>query len=312
MSKQASPTLIGSFVLGAVALLVVFVLVIAGDAFNRETTRYVIYFDESIKGLTVGSNVMYRGVPIGFVSEIEAYIDTSTLEFRVPVYVDLIAGRIKQIEGTGPRTQVPTAEEFFDIILERGFRASLAPESLLTGQLYIEMDFYPDEPLILRGQNEIYREIPSVQTGIQAVLQNFQNVLSEINEEVDFRKLARDVQEIVDGVNRIVNNPETQQVTPEMRAAFASLRGAVDRADNILANVEEGAGPAVESLGNSLNNLERLIASIEAQVSSDSAAAYQLSNTLQELQGAARAVRILAEYLEQHPEAIVQGKPDGE
>jgi paraquat-inducible protein B len=311
MSKQASPTLIGSFVLGAIGLLVVFVLIIVGDAFNRETTRYVVYFDESIKGLSVGSNVMFRGVPIGFVAEIEAFIDTSTLEFRVPVYIDLIQGRIQETQSSETRQQI-SEEVFFDNILKRGFRASLAPESLLTGQLYIEMDFFPDEPLVLRGENEVYREIPSVRTGIQAVLQNFQNMLSEIQEEVDFRKLSRDVQEILDGVNRIVNNPETQELTPEMRAAFSSVRVAADRADSVLADVEAGAGPAVESLGNSLNNLEQLIASIEAQVSSDSAAAYQVSNTLQELQGAARAVRILAEYLEQHPEAIVQGKPDGE
>jgi paraquat-inducible protein B len=310
MSKQANPSLIGAFVLGAIVLLVIFVLIIGGDSFNRQSTRFVTYFDESINGLTVGSNVMFRGVPIGVVSAVEAQVDADTFEFKVPVYIDIYSGTIKPIPGTGSQyAEQPTNEEAnFTRLLDLGLRTSLKPESLITGQLYVELDFFPDQEAIMRGDGGPYREIPSVRTGIQEIVADAQNFMSEIRESVDIQQLGQDLQESMAGINRLINDPETARLSGEINATLASIRKASDSANALLASSGDDAGNVAASLGETLDQLQELLVSVNAKLSEESDTTYRVNATLREIENAARSLRVLADYLQEHPEALVTGK----
>ena len=310
MSKQASSTLIGTFVLGAIALLVVFVLIIGGESFNRPTERYVVYFDESVNGLGAGSNVMFRGVPIGFVRSVELEIDATTLEIEAPVYIETYQNVIAVIPGTEPDDPDILNEDSFERLLDAGLRASLKPESLITGQLYIELDFYPDEKAIMRGQGGAYREIPSISTGIQRILKSAQNMVAEMQDSVDIKQAAKDFQETLKGINRLVSEAEDERVLEELSSALRSIDGTFTQADQLLTSASGEADEVAASLANSLAELEQLLTTVNDNLDASSKTSYRIDATLREIEDAARAIRLLAEYLERNPEALIQGKPE--
>ncbi|MEG2005275.1 MAG: MlaD family protein, partial [Bilophila sp.] len=162
MSKSANKTLIGAFVVGALSLLVVALAVFGSGMMFKTTTRYVLFFDSSINGLTLGSPVMFRGVPVGRVVEIRLTGDLGRMAFQTPVYVELDNNSEDSFEQKD--TDI-SAREYLDKLVAHGLRASLATQSLLTGQLMIEMTFYP--PTELRQQLtkvQDYHGIPEIPT----------------------------------------------------------------------------------------------------------------------------------------------------
>ncbi|MGI9290370.1 MAG: MlaD family protein [Gammaproteobacteria bacterium] len=306
MSKQASPTLIGLFVLGATAILVMFVLILAGDSFNRQSQRYVVFFEESVNGLSVGSNVMFRGVPVGVVSNIDVVVNGTSGEFLVPVYIDIYDQSFSVIPGT-EAVRKP-GEDSLQFLLDLGLRAALKTESLITGRLFINLDFFPDQEIVLRGFNNEYKEIPSIKTGIEAFIEKTQTILADFQEGLNVRQFGEDLAGVTSGLNELLNNPETQALTGEMNATLVSLRDTLDNANNLLSGAESSAEPLTESIGVTLRELETLLTTINNRVSETSDTTYRLNATLQEIEGAARSIRILAEYLEANPEALVTGK----
>ncbi|WP_279086241.1 MlaD family protein, partial [Bilophila wadsworthia] len=140
MSKSANKTLIGAFVVGATALLLLAIAVFGSGKLFQTTSRYVLFFDGSISGLSVGSPVLFRGVPVGRVVEIRLTGDLDNLVFQTPVFIELNKkdeGRFSVSDGDISK------KEYLDRLVSHGLRATLATQSLLTGQLMIEMDFYP-------------------------------------------------------------------------------------------------------------------------------------------------------------------------
>jgi paraquat-inducible protein B len=313
MSKQASPALIGSFVLGGAALLVIFVLIIAGDSFFKRELKYVSFFEGSIYGLKVGSNVMFRGVPIGYVSKIEVLADLGDLKFTVPVTINIRANSIREIEA-GQATRGPDGKDIEGLI-KRGLRASLASESLITGQLYVELDFYPDTEAVYRGIDEDLPEIPSISSGIQETIAAAQSFVADIRENVDVPKIAQELSNILQGLDNFINNQNTQDLTGNLNQTLgqldqtlASVRSTLDTVDSTFATLEGEVDPAVAALIEALQKAESVLSLAENQLQDNPNMVYRLGTTLQEVEAAARAVRNLAEDLEQQPESLLKGK----
>ena len=306
MSKQASPALIGSFVLGGAALLVLFVLIIAGDSFFKEERQYVIYFQGTIFGLNVGSNVMFRGVPIGYVSDIDVLADFEGMEFTVPVTINIRPDSIRAISSDKSiRVQ---ADEDVERLVEQGLRASLASESMITGQLYIELDFFPDTEIVYRGIDDDMPEIPSIPSGIQEVIAEAQRFIADIQQNLDIPKVMGDITSAIEGLEAIINNPNTQNMTGEINQTLAAVRSTLDTVDTVVSDVGGDMDPALKALIDALGTAESVLALAETQLRDDSEIAYRLSTTLKEVEAAARAIRVLADQLEQQPESILKGK----
>lgn len=162
MSKSANKTLIGAFVVGATALLLLAIAVFGSGKLFQTTSRYVLFFDGSISGLSVGSPVLFRGVPVGRVVEIRLTGDLDNLVFQTPVFIELNKkdeGRFSVSDGDISK------KEYLDRLVSHGLRATLATQSLLTGQLMIEMDFYPRSqiPYPIREVKE-YDDVPEIPT----------------------------------------------------------------------------------------------------------------------------------------------------
>ena len=230
MIKKGNKTIIGAFVVGAVVLLIIAVVVFGSGAIFKRTDKYVLFFDGSVKGLSVGAPVIFRGVQIGNISDISLIYDPKTKDVLIPVIIDVELSRVK-----GAPEKVGYAD--FDTLIKQGLRAGLEIQNFITGQLMIGFNFYPDQPVKTYGLIKKYPELPTLPISPD---------IFELMNELPIKEISDNLEEIVAGVNKLV--------------------------------ASDGF--------------------------------YGVNRVLSEITQSARSIRLLVEYLEQHPEAILKGKPN--
>src|ERR1035438_10183051 len=157
MNRKVNKTVIGVFVVGAMVLLLIGVVVFGSGELFKRTNKFVLYFDGSVKGLSIGAPVMFRGVSIGIVKDISLIYDSKAGTITLPVIVEIQEVRIKGAPSFG---ELDGARKM--IVL--GLRGNLEVQSFLTGQLMISFDFYPDNPAKLRGILKGFQELPTLPT----------------------------------------------------------------------------------------------------------------------------------------------------
>ncbi|MFQ5329819.1 MAG: MlaD family protein [Thermodesulfobacteriota bacterium] len=297
MSRKASPAYIGAFVVGAVILAVLGVLIFGSGSFFKEKYTYVIYFGGSIKGLNVGAPMEMRGVKVGAVKEILLECNTGDavdIRIRIPVLVEYEANRISDgVGGTHPK-------EFFDGLVERGLRAQLQLQSVVTGQLMVELDFYPDTPANLVGIHKEYPEIPSIPSMTEELTKTLANI--------PFEELLNKIIAAVDGIEKIVSSPEITKTMHSMQSTMKEVRLLIDdvrdKIEPLSVNMKQTAMTAQKMM----EQTDKTLVLVEDILADDSAPRSELREALDEFTGAARAIRLLADYLERHPEALLKGK----
>jgi paraquat-inducible protein B len=259
------------------------------------TRSYLVNFDGSVRGLSVGAPVEFRGIKIGIVSDIAVNIDPKTLEVKIPVLIDIQPERITTTQVLMSRVE----EDKFAVIkhmIKRGLRAQLETGSLLTGQLFVGLDFHPDLPqqeLIMAGK---YPEIPAIPAAMDQVRRTVTDVMAEIR-RLPLDKIAKEILETVEGGNRLVNSPDTQKAVHNLNVALGNVE-----------KLTEGLDRQINTLANSLDNTLVTVRNTLQVADPNSPAAVNMNSALKELSSAARSIRVLADYLEQHPEALVKGK----
>lgn len=331
MSAKANKSLIGAFVLGALALAVAAVTAFGSGMFFSKKYKFVMYFENSVNGLAIGSQVLFRGVPIGLVTGIGVDADASRLHFYIPVTIELESGKIavsgKNNHGKNEtlmdaRNEPP--EKVLKELVDKGLRAQLVTQSFVTGQQAVSLDFFPGKPVRLVGPAGT-TEIPTVPSDFEEFSQTLKNL--------PLQELVHRLVGAVAGVERLVNAPEVSRLPVRLDKAikhgtelFTALEEKVDplykeieetlRAYNALAKNVDGradklsasAEKSIETFAAALKETRTVIGKMERVVSPDSPTVTDLNKALAEVAQAARSLRALADYLERHPEALVQGK----
>ncbi len=334
MAKKYSPTLIGGFVLGGIFLLIgALFLFGSGDLF-KEKRRWVTYFDGSVGGLNVGAPVNFRGVRVGEVTDVRLQVDPKALTARIPVYFEIDPDRVEWVGGRIAQSAKMAADA--------GLRAKLAMQSLVTGQMQIELDLLPDTPAVLVGTDPNVSEIPSAKSEF--------DVLREQVSELPLRDLLASIDRTVNNIDRLVNSPE-------MREGVRALSNSLAETEKLMAGLNEGAKPLlhemtataqsvrqtsdqanaslralegdtratlgdVRGLTNSLRGDLRstlrsadlalqqartTLASVDGLVADDSSSRADIDHALQNLAQASSALRSFADKVERNPNAIIVG-----
>jgi len=342
MPRRASATFIGLFIVGAVILAIGATLLLSSGLL-RDKSRFVMYFSDSVKGLSVGAPVNFRGVKIGVVTDIRLLLGPETQRVQIPVYVELDPERIWLVSGEEMTAR--EASHMSDMIAH-GLRAQLQMQSLLTGQLDIQLDIYPDKPASLVGAHEDITEIPT----IPSPLHEFTRKLEDFPIDALLQNLANATQ----GIDKFVNGPELPQAIKQFDQTLRDYSALAEKYDTLAQRLDQRSGAVSIDLNVTLNelratlqatqhligsgeklmgdsndlvqqlrlNADRLTANAEgtlgviriaasntnALVSPDAQLQHQLIKTLEEIAGSARALRILANTLEQNPEALIRGK----
>ncbi|MHB8988586.1 MAG: MlaD family protein [Desulfobulbia bacterium] len=318
MSKQANPTLIGAFVLGAIILGAVTTMLLAGGQLFQERRRHVLYFEGAAQGLQVGAPVVFLGVKVGTVKRIQLGLDAENRRFMVPVIIEVEADMVQSLRGDQVDLQ---DRDILRQLVEQGLRAQLKMQSLLTGQLYVDLDFHPDKPARFIGGDSEESEIPTIPTTVE----EFATTL----EGFPMEEFLTDLAAISQSLNALLSSEETKMIPVRLEATLAhleSLSAKLDRdGDPVLTEmraaleatqaamvklggVAEAGSPVVASLGKASEELAKTAQALQKLTGEESPTVQHLDTALREISRAARALRLLAETLEQQPEAIVQGK----
>jgi paraquat-inducible protein B len=256
---------------------------------------YLVQFDESVRGLTAGAPVEFRGMRIGTVSDVGLQLDVATESVRIPVSIEIEPQRI-QFTGTDDVEALIKKSPYalMEKLVERGLRAQLQPGNLLTGQLLVDLGFHPDAaPAKLERSGE-YPEIPSVPSQIDALTASATGILTELA-ALPLAELVQDLRSTVQNVDALVSSPRTGETLEALKVTATELQTMVQTID--------------QQLGPLLAQAQGTLASADAMVGANSQTRYDLNSMLQELAGAARSIRVLTDYLERHPEALIRGKP---
>ncbi|MDR2744560.1 MAG: MlaD family protein, partial [Desulfovibrio sp.] len=166
MKSQRYKTAVGVFVLGAVALFAIGLILLTTRRFFSDETEYILYFDSSVNGLSIGAPVVFRGVPLGSVTRINLVADDREGSVTIPVFISINAGSIMLSDGIAGVSE-EFEQQMIRSMVGRGLRARLHLQSLITGKYVIDLDFYPEtEPRYRASNTEI--EIPTVPSSIDA------------------------------------------------------------------------------------------------------------------------------------------------
>jgi paraquat-inducible protein B len=234
----------------------------------RSPQNYRLIFKDSVRGLAPGAPVEFRGIPIGEVADLRAQIDLKTFQFSVPVTIRLDPQRlgVRVIEGTSGADLERMRRRLIDALVAHGARAQLRTGNLLTGAVYVAIDFFPGAAPATVDWSQTPPEVPT----IPGQLQVMETKVTDIIDKLD----KMPFQEIGDDLHTVLANLDLTLTSA--RGTLVSARGTLTNAGNLT----ESNSPQLQQLG----------------------------STLQEVSRAARALRVLADYLERHPEALLRGK----
>lgn len=344
MAKPVSKTLIGAFVLGALALVFGGIVILGSGALFRDIKEVVMFFDGSVGGLQVGAPVTFRGVAVGEVSGIQIVYRADRQEFLIPVAAQLYPDRFQKV-SEGHKKLAP--QELMDM----GLRAQLQLQSFITGQLSIQLDFFPGSEVRLVGPTMAgfsarVQEIPTIPTPIQKIEKSIQ--------QIPLDEVIRDARDTLTSIRDILASPAIPDIIANLkqvsqdavgltRSAEAKLGAMSSQVDLTLKELRTLAananaqlkpmGSAIDETRTLLQSLNRQIEPLAAEASSTAAefrAALKQSETalanlssmtaenaglrynlelfLTELAATARSLRTLSDYLDRHPDSLLRGK----
>jgi paraquat-inducible protein B len=265
------------------------------------TLSYVLYFNENVRGLTKGAPVEFRGIRVGTVKDIALERDPQTDEIRIPVLIAMEPERIPLSRDSARQLQdTREMRKLMERLVARGLRARLQTGNLLTGQLIVDFEFVEEAKPETVDYSGRYPRLPTAPNKLSNLLTSLSAILSKLEkmplDEIGLRLLAS-----AEGLDRLVNDPKLQALPQQ-------LASSMDNANALLSGLNHRSGPLLEGLDRAVNSAEGTLDAIRTTISTRGALGGELVRALQEFSAAARAVKSLSEYMERHPEALLQGK----
>ena len=262
--------------------------------------RFLLVFRESVRGLAVGAPVDLRGVTVGEVADIDVVLNAQRSEFSIPVEIQFYPEHLLALPrgnqpGKASHANAVELRRLLDDMVAQGFRAQIKSGSLLTGQLYVGLDFVPNALPARINWNAVPPRFPTVPGSMEKLQKNLIEIVQKIEklplEQLagDASKTMRSLDTTLKSADQLLKNMDSALI-PEARSALAESRHALEDVRKTLADARITLGGANEVLAG------------DAPVQID------LRETLREVSRAAKSLRFLSDYLEQHPESLIRGK----
>lgn len=332
MKTKVSPAIVGAFVIGAFALLVIGLLSFGGVNFFSKPQRFVVYFDESIHGLDLGSPVKLQGVRVGRVVDHLILYDQKSNHSVVAVVCELSKDKLAAPNGT-PISVTTRAD--LQSLVDRGLRAQLGFLGFATGLLFVELDFmdaaqYPakEEP---KGLSHVL--IPAVPSSLSEFQARATDLLAKVN-RIDFAGLSTELTKLLTETRERIAGVDLKSVAeqwrktgasvdalasstaPQLKETLTNVNAAVIDLRGVLAKLDTQVGANGEQLTATLKQAKETLESFNAAaagarqfIAAQSGLGEETTRALSQLAEAAGAVQRLADFLERNPQALISGKP---
>ncbi len=323
MSRRASPTAIGLFMIGGLVLAVIGIATLASTSWFARPSTFISYFGESVNGLQAGAPVKFQGVPVGQVTNLLIQIELSDKTFQVPVEYE--------IDLTLLTSQAGTFVDLDDEAVLRqqindGLRAQLPMESLVTGQLYIELAYRDDSPPPdLENRLTAYPEIPTTPSllaafGTQAgsVVGDVMAILirtNEMLEEVNMQEINRSVVASARAIERLAESPELRtaitavpEMTTQLSSTLAEINLLTERLGGTIDPLQEQIAGTNAELLLTLQTMRQVLEGAQGVISADSGIGYEMEGAMRSLASTSDALRNLILSLERNPDMLIRGR----
>jgi len=330
MKKTINPVFIGAFVVGAALIAVIAIGLLASGVLFKETAPFVAYFDESVDGLDVGAPVKWNGIKIGEVSEIGFYAKGDPPERFASVMFEI---DLDYVRNVGVKSDMTDPRKIRESIIEHGLRVRLELASIVTGVVFLELEFDPDAPppTFVR-ERPPFPEIPTRRSALAELGQSATEVIARLS-AVDAPAIGAQLQTVLATIDTTLSGVRLREVTDSLLLAVADVRRAIDMADvassraklqttldefyDVAVLLNERLEPTLARVDSSTQKLDRTLLVFEAAVEDVGDVFRPDSEILVSLQEAADAnrramesMRVLAEMLERNPRVLLTGKPE--
>ena len=337
MSKQVSPTLIGSFFLAALGLVIIAIIMFGGGNYFEKHHKFVLYFhsENNLNGLNVGAPVKLEGVQIGEVKEVALLLDENTLEVVKPVVIELdysnvISEEDDKLDGYD-KPEGEDQDQQIKAFIKRGLKAQLKSQSMLTGLLYIEFQFSPEDEVVLTGRKfRDLRELPTTTNATEDFKREAQNAINRVRNlpleqivedlavnmsEIKLILTSQSLKENRQGINQSIKEMEkllinlNENFTPLM----FNLNGTMKDTRVVVQEFSRDIKPVLSSLEKTLNKATEILSESQYAVRSFeefSSPEAPLWQALEAIKEAAESTKNLTDTLERNPESIIYGKGD--
>ncbi len=316
MSRKANPSIIGLFIVLGLALGFGSVLLFSSSKIFTRNKQYILYFDATLTGLDRGTAVRFRGVTIGFVKDVLIHLNQAPEDASLPVIIELNEKLLREL---GDESFNLADDAQLEASVGRGLRGKLEAQSLLTGLLYVQLDFLPNAPPPTYHQRKPrYKEIPTAPSEVQIFRVDFADITRKLNgllskldsslSEIHVREINRGLTNLIASLHSISSSPDltntlarAHQTLDEFRLLSTKLRskvdGLADAADHALTESRE----AMAEVRQGVQDLRDVLAP-QAPLRQD------VETALEQLSQAARSVSELADFLNRHPNAVITGR----
>ena len=291
MSKEPGYRRIGIFVVIGVVLAAACLMFFGRFKFFDQTYVFITYFGGSVKGLSPGAPVRFRGAQVGSVKDISIVYHHQTDSLKIPVLIEVSRASVK---GISPDDTNKTSLALVERLIQRGLRAQLALDSIVTGQLFVMLDFMPSVPIVLNEEDDDnYQEIPTAPSPLDKI----QSTL----ESIPLSDIVNHFSDILIKLDGFLSSPSLADGLSNANSMVVELR---ELAKHIDTRSDELSREGIELS----NATEATLESIDGTLKDARPALRRSQETLQDLAAMSRAIRRLADLLERQPQSAIFGK----
>lgn len=319
MSRKANPTIIGLFIILGLALAVGSVLLISSSKIFTKRKQYILYFDATLTGLDPGAAVKFRGVTIGSVKEVLLHINEAPEDASVPVIIELNEDLLRERSDASFNLADDTQ---LDLYVKRGLRGKLDAQSLLTGLLYVQLEFLPKVPPVFHQLKPHYKEIPTAPTDVQIFRVDFADITHKLDTllgRLDSALSEIQVREINRGLTNLLTSLQSLAASPDLTNTIVSARQTLDEIRLLSAKVRSKVDGLADSAGQTLTESRATMTELRGgvqdmrdMIAPQAPLRRDLEAALDQLSEAARSVSELAEFLKRNPNALLSGRKPAE
>jgi paraquat-inducible protein B len=277
----------------------------AADAASYgRTLKFEAFFDGSVRGLSQGATVDLRGIKIGQVTDISLRYDPRADRVVIPVRFEVQPDRIAN-NTFNDRSDV--AEVVADQV-RRGLRAKLTSANLITGAQSVSLDIEAHAPPAAMTRDGDYLVIPSVPGGgLDSITASASTLLTNIN-RIPFATIGDNLNTALAGVANLTNGPQLREALENLRAALATVREVTQHLDREATPALARLPAIAQTLQDTVSHANKLLGSVDTGYGGDSRFKRDLDRLLAQLNETANSVRVLADLLSRHPEALIRGR----
>lgn len=330
MKKKANFFAIGVFVIAALIVASVSVVVFGSGALNKQTTTLLVTFEGSANGLRAGSKVKAYGVEIGSVESVMLHQDPKTQEIYIPTILEIDLTTLSAVMGD--ERELEFTEEDYKEALAQGIHAKLATQSMVTGQLFVDIKYDPEvEGFMLDDERFAgYRSIPTVPTDMAVMMGSVRNIVQNLGQmdvaaliesltgtvndvrddlgELDFKALQENLDGLLASSRAKIDSPDLQKAIVEAGNLMASFRQFGDLLNQKGGTTIDEIDATLLQTRNTLGEVEIVMQSADSWVNPDSLFYQEIISVVDQMADAARSLRILLDYVERNPSSFITGK----